>query len=163
MWGVNLTPQTRGVHGDAPEDPQGHHSEHSGAPSATFLGRHGDAQTVKKNPLRESVNARERKKVLKEEFDNWYQHYPRKVSRGAAEKALARVRREGASLETLIEGAKRYAGQVAGQEARYIKHPATWLNGKCWLDEPEPQPKAELKWWEKRQLEEEHRAQMNGG
>ena len=156
-----------GRHGDAPEDPQGRHSDHSGASSATFLGRHGDAQTVKKNPLRESINARARERVLKEEFDNWYQHYPKKVSRGAAERAFGTALRGGASLETLIEGAKRYAGQVAGKESRFIKHPATWLNGKCWLDEPDPPagaaPGGGLTWWQRRELEEERRAELMVG
>jgi hypothetical protein len=37
------------------------------------------------------------------------------------------------------EGAKRYADQRAGQDPQFTKMPATWLNGDCWLDEPEIQ------------------------
>ena len=62
-----------------------------------------------------------------------------------------------------IEGTKRYAAQVEGKEAEYIKHPSTWLNGQCWLDEQDPPPKANLTWWEKRQLEEERRAELAAG
>ncbi len=87
--------------------------------------------------------------ALKVEFEDWYQHYPRKVARGQAEKAFAKARRADISLETLIDGAKRYVRQVAGKEHKYTKHPATWLNGKCWLDEDEPATAAtdgELTW-----------------
>jgi hypothetical protein len=34
------------------------------------------------------------------------------------------------------ESSKRYAAAQDGKDPTYIKHPATWLNGKCWLDEP---------------------------
>ena len=40
------------------------------------------------------------------------------------------------------------------EDPRFVKHPATWLNAHCRLDEPDPQAKREKKWWEKR-LEEE--------
>lgn len=33
-------------------------------------------------------------------------------------------------------GIQRYAAEVAGREAKFVKHPSTWLNGTCWLDEP---------------------------
>ncbi len=116
-------------------------------------------------PKEHHANARvlARESDIQEEFDDWYQRYPRKVSRGAAERAFATARNSGVSLESLIKGVKHYAGQVAGQEARYIKHPATWLNGKCWLDEPEPPPKRELKWWEKRLEQERAREERERG
>ena len=108
--------------------------------------------------------ARESMRTFTEEFDNWYQHYPRKVACGHAEKAFAATLGSGVSLQTLIAGAKRYAAQVADKEVRYIKHPATWLNGKCWLDQPDPPATRELTWWQKRALEEkiaeERRLQM---
>jgi hypothetical protein len=30
----------------------------------------------------------------------------------------------------------RYAAERAGQPPKYTKHPATWLKGGCWADEP---------------------------
>lgn len=70
------------------------------------------------------------------EFEEWYHLYPRKRGRGQAEKAF-RAARKHTDLETLVAGVKRYAAERAGEDARFVKHPATWLNGKCWLDEPE--------------------------
>jgi hypothetical protein len=32
----------------------------------------------------------------------------------------------------------RYATAQDGKDPTYTKHPQTWLNGKCWLDEPAP-------------------------
>ena len=55
----------------------------------------------------------------------------------------------------MIAGAKRYAAYAAARgEPRFVKMPATWLNAHCWLDELEPVPQPERKWWQKR-LEEE--------
>lgn len=75
-----------------------------------------------------------------ETFPQWYAQFPRKVSRGNAEKAYAKIIKSGeATPAELLAGAMRYAAAVAGTEPRYIKHPASWLNAKGWLDEPEPQ------------------------
>ena len=153
-----------------PSGDEGRYPVPSGAASDANQGRRDAAQTVIKEPLKEPLketkNARERARVkdLKEEFGEWYQHYPRKVARGAAEKAFATVWREGAELADLIAGAKRYAAQVAGKETEYIKHPATWLNAECWLDEPDPPPKREPSWWEKRErAEREEEERQRGG
>jgi hypothetical protein len=35
----------------------------------------------------------------------------------------------------MLNGAMRYAAERTGQDQRYTKHPATWLNGQCWKDE----------------------------
>ena len=62
--------------------------------------------------------------MVREEFENWYQHYPRKVSRGAAEGPFGKARVDGGvSLEILIEATKHYAAQMAGQEAQFIRAP----------------------------------------
>jgi hypothetical protein len=73
------------------------------------------------------------------EFDTWYHAYPLHRSRGQAERAFTAARRI-ASLEVLLEGVRRYI--ATKRPDRDWKYPATWLNGKCWLDEPEPMPAA---------------------
>ena len=130
---------------------------------AADAGGGGAGDSPKPSVVKPSTESNSAERSFKEDFEDWYQHYPRRVARGAAEKALAKALRGGATLEALIEGTKRYAAQVAGKEAQYIKHPATWLNGQCWLDEPDPLPKADLTWWEKRQLEDERRAELAAG
>ena len=76
---------------------------------------------------------------LDEEFANWWKQYPRKVDKGHAQLAYFRVRRTGkATADELLSGVLRYSASVTHKEARFIKHAQTWLNGQCWLDEPEP-------------------------
>ena len=74
------------------------------------------------------------------EFEKFYSLYPNQKARGAAERAF-RTALKAAPLETILAGVKRYAAAVEGKDPQYIKHPATWLNGKCWAD---IDPKAEL-------------------
>lgn len=71
------------------------------------------------------------------EFDQWYQHYPHKVQRGAAERAFSKARKL-SSLEELIAGLHRYVSSKP--EDRHWQNPATWLNGKGWLDVPATSP-----------------------
>ena len=69
-------------------------------------------------------------------FEDFWKAYPRRVSKGAAEKAWGAALKK-ADAETIINGARRYAGATVATEPRYVKHPATWLNDKGWLDEIE--------------------------
>jgi hypothetical protein len=70
-------------------------------------------------------------------FDRWYSAYPRRTARRQALKAYKQARKRGATVEILLDGAERYAAQRAGQDPQFTKYPATWLNGDCWLDEPD--------------------------
>lgn len=73
-------------------------------------------------------------------FAEFWPVYPRRVARGAAERAYAKALKGGASPATILLGVRRFAEKVArdGTEAQYIPHPATWLNATRWDDEPEP-------------------------
>jgi len=71
-----------------------------------------------------------------DEFIDWYLEYPRKESKGVAEKAYVKARKF-ASAEDLVEGAIRYR-EDPNREQQFTKLPATWLNGKCWEDGPLP-------------------------
>lgn len=68
-------------------------------------------------------------------FAEWWATYPKRVARGRAWAAYQKATKA-TPPETLLEGARRYAAEREGQEARFTKHPATWLNDQCWLDEP---------------------------
>lgn len=67
-------------------------------------------------------------------FTEWYEFYPRKKARLAAERAYKTALKR-TSREVLLEGLKRYVVQCAGKEQQYIAHPATWLNQGRWEDE----------------------------
>lgn len=70
------------------------------------------------------------------DFAKFWSVYPRRVAKDAARKAWAKsVRRAGAA--DIIVGAERYRDDP-NRSAQFTKHPATWLNGGCWSDEPAP-------------------------
>lgn len=71
------------------------------------------------------------------EFREFYASYPLKKDPGRAAKAF-RAARKTASHAEIMTGVAAYAQERNGQDPRYTKHPATWLNAKAWLNEPEP-------------------------
>ena len=69
---------------------------------------------------------------LTEDFAAWWQRYPRKVGKLAAEKAYAKARQT-VSADVLLEGVQRYcACKPAWQD---YCHPRTWLCQGRWTDE----------------------------
>jgi len=79
-------------------------------------------------------------------FEQFWKAYPvRKAKEAAAKaygKAVAKVAAErgvdaAAAAGVILEAAGRYASECRGVEPSYRKHPATWLNGGCWDDEPQ--------------------------
>jgi len=77
--------------------------------------------------------------ALRERFDLFYASYPKKKSRGQAEKAFSRINPDEQLLRTIlsaIERAKK-SEDWTKENGRYIPHPATWLNAKGWEDEIE--------------------------
>jgi hypothetical protein len=95
------------------------------------------AQETDTETKKEDANA-SKTRASKSDFETWYWHYPHKVQRGAAEKAFFKARHF-ASIEELIAGVQRY---IASKPIdRQWQNPATWLNGKGWLDAPAPAPR----------------------
>jgi hypothetical protein len=70
------------------------------------------------------------------EFEDFWTAFPRKVAKATARKAFDAAIKGGAEPVTVIAAARRYGKERAGQPPRYTKHPTTWLQGQCWLDEP---------------------------
>ena len=86
------------------------------------------------NPKKEVLNGHQA------EFDEFYGVFPLHRGRGQAERAYLTAIKI-ADPQILLDGARRYAAQNRGKDPKYIAHPATWLNGKRWLDEdPRPPP-----------------------
>jgi hypothetical protein len=73
-------------------------------------------------------------------FEGFYGAYPRKVAKDAARKAYDKAVERGATPAALLSGAQRYAAERKGENPKYTKHPATWLNAGCWEDEPTGAP-----------------------
>jgi len=76
-------------------------------------------------------------------FDAWWAAYPRRVGKGAAERAYRSALKK-TDHETLLAGAHDAARKFSATAPEFIPHPATWLNGERWLDEA-PAPPAQAK------------------
>ena len=73
-------------------------------------------------------------------FDQWWDHYPHKIGKGAAEKKWHEVRKAGiVSFDDLTAGLDRYV-QSKPPERSWC-NPATWLHQHRWLDEEGPAAK----------------------
>lgn len=75
--------------------------------------------------------------IIDAEFADWWVVYPRKVAKGQAERAYRTARKNGASQADLLEGiaAAVRVWKATKTETQYMPYPATWLNGKRWLDD----------------------------
>ena len=72
-------------------------------------------------------------------FDQFWTQYPRKKSKGQAERAWVKLSPDDTLFAQIIEGlerAKRSRDWIK-EGGRYIPYPATWLNAKGWEDEYE--------------------------
>lgn len=67
-------------------------------------------------------------------FHEFWLGYPRKVGKGAAEKAWAKASKI-TEPETILDRLKAYSASVAKEDPKFIPHPSTWLNEKRWEDD----------------------------
>jgi uncharacterized protein YdaU (DUF1376 family) len=66
-------------------------------------------------------------------FDEFWKHYPRKVSKPNALKAWLKVKPDDELTKTIISAISKQ--NLSAREEQFIPHPASWLNGKRWEDE----------------------------
>jgi hypothetical protein len=85
----------------------------------------------------ESINEIENINNKLNAFDQFWKVYPKRKSKGQAEKAFLKINPDEQLLTKILESveqAKKSAEWVK-EKGKYIPHPATWLNAKGWLDE----------------------------
>ena len=76
-------------------------------------------------------------------FEQFWSLYPNKKGKGAARKAFEKVMQGNdevalfSDLTLALEAQKRYRQEAKGHDEFIApwKHPSTWLNQECWLDE----------------------------
>ena len=78
--------------------------------------------------------AQARKFCQRELFDRFWQKYPRKTAKQDALKAWDKLKADEALLDTILAALDRQI--PLWDDPQYIPHPATWLNGHRWEDEP---------------------------
>ncbi len=75
------------------------------------------------------------------EFERWWSIYPKKVGRGQALRAYTAALKK-VTASALLEALQRHLPVMEATPRRFVKNPATWLNGECWGDEFETAPSA---------------------
>lgn len=69
-----------------------------------------------------------------QEFERWWQLYPKKVGKESAARAF-RVAKKRVEVDELLTATERYAGSPKGR-GEFCWNPTTWLNQAHWLDDP---------------------------
>lgn len=69
-----------------------------------------------------------------EGFDEFWSLYPRRVSKGQAQRALAAALKK-TDINTILAALERQLPDLNRREKKYIPYPSTWLNGECWEDD----------------------------
>ena len=108
----------------------------------------GDSQPVEKPAnlskvrLQKMINS----DYFQQCFDHFWEIYPRRVGKRAAQEALAKIMLDGSvPFERIVAGfnlAAHHYKNLPVNEQKFQKHPATWLNQGCWDDELPATPKA---------------------
>lgn len=70
-------------------------------------------------------------------FLEFWDNYPRKIDKRAAERAWKAAVKRGVDPTHMITAAGAYALRCRGTEPRFIKHPSTWLNAGSYDDTPD--------------------------
>jgi hypothetical protein len=73
------------------------------------------------------------KEYINDDFNLFWDAYPRKVGRGAAQKAFAKATKI-ASVNQILSGVINYAKSGSLPEMQFIPHASTWLNQERWDD-----------------------------
>lgn len=99
-------------------------------------GKEGKGKERNTNAHRASATS-ESVNPLDHDFDDWWQHYPRKVGKGQARKAY-RAARKKVDHDTLVAAIKAQAMPLMAKGPEFCPHPSTWLNGERWADQAQP-------------------------
>ena len=87
------------------------------------------------------------KENIKERFDKFWNEYPRKVSKGNAEKWFIKNKPSEELVNEMINKIKllKTTKQWKSNNGQYIPYPSTWLNAKGWEDEIEVETETNTK------------------
>lgn len=87
-----------------------------------------DRSDQKKLHARAPASARE------DRFTEFWMAYPKKVAKGAAERAWAKAVKT-TDPDVILAGLQAQAPRLRSVDPQFVKHPSTWLNSTSWEDE----------------------------
>ncbi len=109
---------------------------------------------VPENPIQSNLesesnpNPTSTQSTLKDRFETFWTAYPKKRSKGAAEKAWAKIKPNEQLTGEILSALERAKTSADWQKdgGQYIPYPATWLNAKGWEDDYTPAPTVPKGW-----------------
>ncbi|WP_291478462.1 helix-turn-helix domain-containing protein [Corynebacterium sp.] len=117
----------------------GCHGGPNGVTPRSERGDTGVTQTTQEPPDEPSVKPTPSSPPPGDRFDEFWSLVPRKAGIGKARTAYRNAVKRAGDEQTVIDGMRRFANDPnLPTEKRFIPHPATWLNGDRWEDEPLP-------------------------
>ncbi len=91
-------------------------------------------------------------------FEKFWEHYPKRRSRGQAEKTWVKIKPDEQLVADMLSALERAKTSVGWRKdgGQFIPHPSTWLNAKGWTDEYlTPEENVPDAWHEIRKFAEE--------
>jgi len=120
------------------------------------VAKHRDSEKQKSNAdvtqntlpkaLPEKRREEKNKTIAPVGFEAFWNLYPKRKSRGAAEKAWIKLKPDEQLQAQIFEGVRRAktSADWLKDRGQFIPHPSTWLNDKGWLDDGPAESKSEL-------------------
>ena len=94
----------------------------------------GGRLTVSHEPISNNLSKNHSNNMVNDEFELFWEHYPKKVGKGQARLAFKGALKK-ATVDELVSAVKSFSTVASKTEKQFIPHASTWLNGERWLDE----------------------------
>jgi hypothetical protein len=92
----------------------------------------GDKDSGRRNRSRPTADTE-----TDDNFEEWYEQYPKHADKSDALRAYrAVIKKKLATPDQLLAAAIRHRAERTGQDQKFTKNPATWLNKQSWLNDP---------------------------
>lgn len=95
-----------------------------------------DTETETETDIEKEIH-KEKENPLAVRFARFWAVYPKKVGKGAAEKAFMKIKPSDKLTQTMVDAVEKqkYSREWTKDNGQYIPNPATWLNQGRWEDE----------------------------
>ena len=93
--------------------------------------------TLEDKPSKSGPRSPFKSKRQEQLFDEFWAQYPKKRSKGQAERTWVKIKPDEQLFKAILDGLERAKTSVEWQKdgGQYIPYPSTWLNAKGWEDE----------------------------
>src|SRR5690606_8083928 len=106
--------------------------------------------SVRSTHTKDNLPKDNKQKTCANAFARFWSAYPKKKSKGQAEKAFQKISPSEQLLEVMLASIEQAKTSADWRKAngQYIPYPATWLNAKGWEDEHADSVESGVTWWQ---------------